>query len=141
MMDANTNVIGDACIAAPFTYKYESIKCVSHILRQGRCTLVTTLQMYKILAINGVMLSYYLSVLYRIGLKNGDFQSTIFGVLIALYFFFISRARPLQKLQLSLLNLECLKLRKSVELPCIQNPCSSSGGQITGEIAVKSVVN
>jgi len=99
MMTDSVNSIGDACIAAPFSYKYDSIKCVVQILRQGRCTLVTTLQMYKILAINGLMLAYSLSVLYQLGLKTGDFQSAIFGVPIAVYFYLISRAKPLVKLQ------------------------------------------
>ena len=98
-MMEDVSTVGDACIAAPFTYKYESIKSVPYVLRQGRCTLVTTLQMYKILAINGVMLAYALSVLYQLGLKSGDFQSAVFGIPIAFYFFLISRAQPLRKLQ------------------------------------------
>jgi len=99
MMMDSLDTMGDACIAAPFTYKYESIKCVTYILRQGRCTLVTTLQMYKILAINSIMLSYSLSALYLLGLKTGDFQATIFGLLIVFYFFLISKARPMKTLQ------------------------------------------
>ena len=90
---------GDASIAAPFTYRYESIKCVVNILKQGRCTLVTTIQMYKILAINCVMLAYSFSVLYHQGLKSGDIQSTIFAIPIGIYFMMISYATPLEKLQ------------------------------------------
>lgn len=99
MLSSSPETMGDACIAAPFTYKYESVRCVTYVLRQGRCTLVTTLQMYKILAVNSIMLSYSLSALYLLGLKSGDFQTTIFGLLVVLYFFLISRARPLKTLQ------------------------------------------
>jgi len=34
--------LGDACIAAPFTYKFTSLKSVKRLIREGRKTLVTT---------------------------------------------------------------------------------------------------
>ena len=34
--------LGDACIAAPFTYKFTSLKSVKRTIREGRKTLTTT---------------------------------------------------------------------------------------------------
>ncbi|KAB5511768.1 hypothetical protein DKX38_028796 [Salix brachista] len=90
--------LGDASMASPFTAKHASVAPTTDIIRQGRSTLVTTLQMFKILGLNCLATAYVLSVMYLDGVKLGDVQATISGVFTAAFFLFISQARPLPTL-------------------------------------------
>jgi len=90
--------IGDASVAAPFTSKMPSIRSCVDIVRQGRCTLVTSIQMYQILALNCLISAYSLSVLYLDGVKYGDTQMTAMGMLGSISYMSVSRAKPLDRL-------------------------------------------
>lgn len=122
--------LGDASIAAPFTSKMPSIKSCVDIVRQGRCTLVSSIQMvricpcylfincclkvftyslfldllhfsptqYQIMALQCLISSYSLSVLYLDGVKYGDTQMTAMGMLGSISFMSVSRSKPLDRL-------------------------------------------
>jgi len=90
--------LGDASVAAPFTSRAVSIKCCKDVIQQGRCTLVTMLQIYKILGINCLVNAMVLSKLFLHGVKQGDRQLTILGVVVAALFYFVTRAEPLPTL-------------------------------------------
>jgi cation-transporting ATPase 13A1 len=90
--------IGDASVAAPFTSKMPSIRGTVDIIRQGRCTLVTTIQMYQILALTCLISSYSLSVLHFEGVKYGDYQMTVLGILMSVSYVTVSRSKPLDRL-------------------------------------------
>lgn len=90
--------LGDASIASPFTSRAVSIVCCKDVLQQGRCTLVTMLQIYKILGINCLVNALVLSKLFLHGVKQGDRQMTILGICVASLFLFVTQAKPLPDL-------------------------------------------
>merc|ERR1712232_1068955 len=90
--------LGDASIAAPFTSKMPSIRNCVDIVRQGRCTLVSSIQMYQILALQSLISSYSLSVLYLDGVKYADSQMAALGLLGSVSFMSVSRSKPLERL-------------------------------------------
>ncbi|AIN95797.1 cation-transporting ATPase, putative [Leishmania panamensis] len=90
--------LGDASIAAPFTCRSKALTSVCDIIRLGRTTLVTTHMMYKILALNCLTQAYSMSVLHCAGVKFGEKQMILAGIILSVCFLFMSRSKPLAHL-------------------------------------------
>ena len=90
--------LGNASVASPFTARKTSIRCCKDILQQGRCTLVTMIQIYKILGVNCLVTALVLTKLHQAGVKQGDRQMTAQGIVIAGLFLFVTRGKPISKL-------------------------------------------
>ena len=99
--ELNEVAMGDASIASPFTARTMSIRCCRDILQQGRCTLVTMLQIYKILGVNCLVNALVLSQLHLNGVKQGDRQLTAVGIVVAALFLFVTKSKPLSSLSRS----------------------------------------
>lgn len=65
---------GDASMAAAFTAKQSSVAPCTDLLKQGRSTLVSTVQMFKILGLMSLSSAFSLSVMALEGVKIGDIQ-------------------------------------------------------------------
>ncbi|OQS53888.1 PDR2 [Ecytonucleospora hepatopenaei] len=89
---------GDASVAAPFTVKSNSLKAILEIVLQGRTTACTTVQMYKILAINSLISAFTMSFLDLFGIKFSEKQMLSLGILNSVAFNAISRGKTLNKI-------------------------------------------
>eukprot|EP00928_Gymnodinium_smaydae_P020651 TRINITY_DN17989_c0_g1_i1.p1 TRINITY_DN17989_c0_g1~~TRINITY_DN17989_c0_g1_i1.p1 ORF type:complete len:1587 (+),score=333.95 TRINITY_DN17989_c0_g1_i1:53-4813(+) len=98
---------GDASVAAPFTSRAPSVRNVVDILRQGRCTLLSSLQNQQIMMLECIISSYTLSALSLEGGRSSDRQmmaSSWLLMIASMAFAFatpvdrMSKTRPLNSL-------------------------------------------
>merc|ERR1740117_1217564 len=85
-------------MAAPFTSKHPSICSVIDIIRQGRCTLVSTIQMQQVLALNCLIAAFSLSALFLDGIRFSETQMTVAGILLSVASISFSYAKPVEAL-------------------------------------------
>lgn len=96
--DLKTVEPGDASIAAPFSIRANSMLSVVEIIQQGRSSLVTTIQMYKILALNSVINAFFTMAVDIINLKFSDPQMISIGVLSSIGFSAITSSKSLSEI-------------------------------------------
>lgn len=90
--------LGDASIAAPFTSKMPSISSILDIIRQGRCTLVNTVQQQQIMMLNCMISAFCLAVMHMQGSRSSEEQLISTGMFLTVASFAFSFATPIEKL-------------------------------------------
>ena len=90
--------LGDASMAAPFTSRVPSVRSAVDIIRQGRCTLVSAIQMQQVLVLSCLISAYSLSVLYLDGIRSSDNQMIASGSALTAASLAFSYATPVHTL-------------------------------------------
>mmetsp|Transcript_66487 Transcript_66487/g.152289 ORF Transcript_66487/g.152289 Transcript_66487/m.152289 type:complete len:1462 (-) Transcript_66487:171-4556(-) len=88
---------GDASIAAPFTSRSPSIKNSIDLVRQGRCTLLSSLQQMQVMMLNCIISAYTLSAISLEGSRSSERQMMGSSWLIMIASLAFSYATPIQK--------------------------------------------
>ncbi|XP_058849284.1 polyamine-transporting ATPase 13A2-like isoform X1 [Acipenser ruthenus] len=72
----------EASIASPFTSKIDNIECVPLIIREGRCSLVTSFGLFKYMALYSLIQFVSVLILYSLNTNLGDLQFLFFDLVI-----------------------------------------------------------
>uniref|UniRef100_A0A7S3NFW8 Cation-transporting P-type ATPase C-terminal domain-containing protein n=1 Tax=Aureoumbra lagunensis TaxID=44058 RepID=A0A7S3NFW8_9STRA len=89
---------GDASVAAPFTSRAPSIRAVVDLIRQGRCTLLSSLQQQQIMCLESIISAYTLAALSLEGARSSERQMMASGWLLIVASLAFSYATPLEKM-------------------------------------------
>lgn len=72
----------EASVASPFTSKLSNIECVPNVIREGRCSLETSFEMFKYMAMYSLTQFICVLILYTVNTNLGDFQFLLFDLVI-----------------------------------------------------------
>ncbi|XP_068454517.1 polyamine-transporting ATPase 13A2 isoform X2 [Clinocottus analis] len=73
----------EASVASPFTSKTENISCVPLLIREGRCSLVTSFSLFRYMAMYSLIQFCSVLVLYTVKTNIGDLQFLYCDLLLA----------------------------------------------------------
>ncbi|XP_056364277.1 polyamine-transporting ATPase 13A2 [Oenanthe melanoleuca] len=72
----------EASVASPFTSRVATIECVPRLIREGRCSLVTSFGVFKYMALYSLVQFVSVLLLYTINTNLSDFQFLFFDLVI-----------------------------------------------------------
>ena len=89
----------EASVASPFTSKNPNISCVIEVIKEGRCALVTSFNIFKYMALYSMIQYATALTLYTISSNIGDLQYLYIDLFITMPFAVtMSRTGPAEKL-------------------------------------------
>uniref|UniRef100_A0AAY4EGN1 P-type ATPase A domain-containing protein n=1 Tax=Denticeps clupeoides TaxID=299321 RepID=A0AAY4EGN1_9TELE len=89
----------EASVASPFTSKSNNISCVPLLIREGRCSLVTSFSLFKYMALYSLIQFASVLILYTVKTNLGDLQFLFFDLaLVTLLAIVMGRGGPSNEL-------------------------------------------
>ncbi|KAK7132311.1 hypothetical protein R3I93_018761 [Phoxinus phoxinus] len=89
----------EASVASPFTSKSDNISCVPLLIKEGRCSLVTSFSLFKYMALYSLIQFASVLILYTEKTNLGDFQFLFFDlVLVTVLAIVMGRGGPSDEL-------------------------------------------
>lgn len=89
---------GDASVAAPFTSRVPSVRSVVHLVRQGRCTLLSSLQQQQIMMLECTITAYTYAAISLEGARSSERQMMVSSWLIMAASLSFSYSTPIDRM-------------------------------------------
>lgn len=89
---------GDASVAAPFTSRIPSVRSVVQLIRQGRCTLLSSLQQQQIMMLECTISAYTYAAISLEGSRSSERQMMVSGWLIMAASLSFSYSTPINRM-------------------------------------------